>query len=234
MIILKALIISDIHSNVYSLEAIWEHESDSDVIYCTGDLVDSGPFPNEVIEWARVHNVMCTKGNHDERVISHYHTGIKTEDLPENKRNWAYHNANRLNKEEIAYLQQLPDTVEFDMDNIHYCMKHQFGEKYETIESIVQFRQFWSEHTANTKMSSQEKRVIFGHTHWQAVHYLKDHELWINPGSTSYRPTRQKEDRSVDAHYITITDGQIQLKSVDYDVSPLIQAAKEAKLPSYW
>ncbi|MDQ8738992.1 hypothetical protein [Paenibacillus sp. LHD-38] len=120
------------------------------------------------------------------------------------------------------------------MDGIHYCMKHQFGQKYETIESIHQFRQFWYTYTTETKNHAHAKRIIFGHTHWQAVHYLKDDELWINPGSTSNRPTRQKEDRSQDAHYITITDGQIHIKSVDYDVTPIIQAAKQENLPSYW
>ncbi|WP_028551268.1 metallophosphoesterase family protein [Paenibacillus sp. UNC451MF] len=231
---MKALIISDIHSNIYSIRAIWEQESDSDIIYCTGDLVDSGPFPNEVIDWVRKQHVVCTKGNHDERVIAHYQSSTKMEDLPSNKRNWAYHNASRLNDEEIAFLQRLPETVEFHMDGIHYCMKHQFGPKYETIESIYQFRQFWSTYTTETKNHAHAKRIILGHTHWQAVHYLKDDELWINPGSTSYRPTRQKEDRSQDAHYITITDGQIHIKSVDYDVTPVIQAAEQENLPSYW
>ena len=30
---MKALIISDIHSNIYALEAIWSEEKDCDVIY---------------------------------------------------------------------------------------------------------------------------------------------------------------------------------------------------------
>ena len=42
---MKALIISDIHSNIYGLEAVYKKEKDSDIIYCAGDLVDYGPFP---------------------------------------------------------------------------------------------------------------------------------------------------------------------------------------------
>lgn len=231
---MKALIISDIHSNIYSLQAIWEQEQDSDIIYCAGDLVDSGPFPNEVIEWVREHRVICVKGNHDRRVIEHYRSGIKWEDVPENKRNWAYYNANLLNEEEIAFLQGLPESVEFILDGIHYCMTHQYGEHYDIIESIHTFRSFWEAHTSTAFHQAPVKRLILGHTHWRAVHYLGDRELWLNPGSTSYRPTRQSLDRSQDAHYITITDGHIQLKSLDYDVTPLIEAAKQANLPSYW
>lgn len=42
---MKALIISDIHSNVKALESIRKAEPDYDVIYCAGDLVDYGPLP---------------------------------------------------------------------------------------------------------------------------------------------------------------------------------------------
>lgn len=48
---MKALILSDIHSNIYALEAIWNKERDSDLILCAGDLVDYGPFPQEVLAW---------------------------------------------------------------------------------------------------------------------------------------------------------------------------------------
>ena len=68
---MKALVVSDIHSNIYALQAIWEQEHDSDVIYCAGDLVDYGPFPSEVIQWVREHEVICVGGNHDAWVVLH-------------------------------------------------------------------------------------------------------------------------------------------------------------------
>ena len=34
---MKALILSDIHANIHALRAIWEHDQDSDAVYCTGD-----------------------------------------------------------------------------------------------------------------------------------------------------------------------------------------------------
>ena len=62
---MKALIISDIHSNIFALEAIWQREHDCDVVFCAGDLVDYGPSPGEVIAWVQAHGVACVQGNHD-------------------------------------------------------------------------------------------------------------------------------------------------------------------------
>ncbi len=227
---MKALIISDIHSNIYSLNAIWDKEKDSDFIYCAGDLVDYGPFPKEVINWCRNHNILCVKGNHDEDVVHHYKKEILFEKIPEEKRTWIHHNAAQLDAEDIQYLENLPETLNFEINGIQYCMRHSFIKRsYETMDNIHQFNQFWSEHYPRDN-SSKEKRVIIGHTHNQAIHYLENYSLWMNPGSTSYRPTRQTEDFSKHAHYITINDEEIQLKSVDYDLAPLIEAVKKQKL----
>ena len=71
---MKTLIISDLHSNIYALEAIWNKERDSDIVYCAGDLVDYGPYPKEVLNWVQSHNVHCVQGNHDRGIVNGWHT----------------------------------------------------------------------------------------------------------------------------------------------------------------
>jgi hypothetical protein len=66
--LMKALILSDVHSNIVALEAIWAREGDADAIYCAGDLVDYGVYPRETLAWMRAHNVVCVQGNHDRQV----------------------------------------------------------------------------------------------------------------------------------------------------------------------
>src|SRR5690554_957206 len=100
---MKALIISDIHSNIYALKAIWEKENDYDIVYCAGDLVDYGPFPKEVIYWIRNHDVVCVKGNHDEDVIAAYHSDQVLENIPEDMRHWVHHNAAQLSEGDIQF-----------------------------------------------------------------------------------------------------------------------------------
>lgn len=216
---MKALILSDIHSNIKALEAIWKQEHDSEVIYCAGDLVDYGPYPKEVIAWVREHRVHCVKGNHDERVVKLFHDQERLWGVPDEERTWAHDNAQKLDEEDIAFLDSLPDAVSFTMDSIGYAMQHLYNQ-YDTIQSLSAYREFWERQTDEPVRSMPVKRLIFGHTHRRAVHYLSDRELWMNPGSISYR---RPDDPCKQAHYITITDGKIELKSVEYDRSPLLQ-----------
>ncbi len=47
---MKTLIISDVHSNIAALEAIWSREQDADRVLCAGDVVDYGPYPADLPE----------------------------------------------------------------------------------------------------------------------------------------------------------------------------------------
>lgn len=223
---MKALIISDIHANICGLEAIWEQEKDSDIIYCAGDLVDYGPFPKEVIEWVRTHHVICVQGNHDQKVVRYYHEPEKMHNVALEDRTWAHDNVEKLNDEDIAFLQQLPQAVQFEMDGIGYSMQHLF-EKYDIIPNDHTFRLFWEQQTTSPIREMEQKRLIFGHTHRQGVYYTGNRTLWLNPGSASYR---RKDDPEKTAQYMTITDGQIEMKSVAYDLTPLMEAALKAKV----
>ncbi|MCP5099166.1 MAG: metallophosphoesterase, partial [Chloroflexi bacterium] len=71
--------------------------------------------------------------------------------------------------------------------------------------------------------------LIIGHTHRQAVRYLSDTTLWLNPGSASYR---RKGDPDQTAHYIVITDGNISLRRVDYDVTAVYHTMLQISLNS--
>jgi predicted phosphodiesterase len=119
---MKALIISDVHSNIYALQAVWNKENDSDVVYCAGDLVDYGPFPQEVIRWIRDRNIVCVKGNHDEDIVRTFRSGVGLSDVPEQERTWAMYNADRLDEDEINFLNNLPEHVSFNLDGFHYCI----------------------------------------------------------------------------------------------------------------
>ncbi|MCP5093955.1 MAG: metallophosphoesterase family protein, partial [Chloroflexi bacterium] len=195
---MKTLIISDIHSNIHALNAILACEKDSDQIYCVGDLIDYGAHPKEVIDWARGNQIPCVKGNHDQWVVMHYRDSKFLDTVPTDERAWVHHNAGLLNDDDINYLEQLPETITFELDDIAYGMTHRYQD-YDEIVSLYDFDQFcWHQFNRNIT------RLIIGHTHRQAVRYLSDTTLWLNPGSASYR---RKGDPDQTAHYIVITDG---------------------------
>lgn len=214
---MKALIISDVHSNIYALEAIWAREQDSDIVFCAGDLVDYGPYPKKVLNWMREQDVTCVQGNHDRVVAATFRSAAGgLEGVPVAERTWARHNASLLDAEDIAFLEQLPRAITLELDGIFYGMTHWYRD-YEEIVSLHAFFQFRAQ-TFRSEDSAAPTRLIFGHTHLQAVRYLSDILLWLNPGSVSYR---HGDDPDQAAYYATITDRTISLQRLPYDMTPL-------------
>ncbi|MBB3114463.1 putative phosphoesterase [Paenibacillus phyllosphaerae] len=223
---MKALIISDIHSNVHALEAIRKAEPDCDRIYCAGDLVDYGPFPREAIEWVHKNDAICVRGNHDDAIIDLYRNGNGGHDVSADEIRWAHRNARLLSEVEITFLENMPVYRTFELDGYNYTMQHLY-DNYSTIDSLPKYDAFWSERCGGTSDAKENRRIIFGHTHRRCIHYLSDTSLWLNPGSVSYR---RRDDPSKEAHYITITDGVLALRSLAYDRAPLLEATRSLRL----
>jgi len=222
---MKTLVLSDIHSNIYALEAIWRKEHDSDRILCAGDLVDYGPFPREVLAWIRGHDVHCVQGNHDGWVALTYRRGATLAAVPEAERAWVHLNAGLVNEAEVCFLESLPKTLAFDLDGIAYGLTHLYRE-YNEIVSLHAYDQFLAEAFDPTARGNIS-RLILGHTHRQAIRYLADNCLWLNPGSVSYR---RMDDPDPTAHYAVIIDGKIFLRRLEYDRSPLYSFTQVVQL----
>jgi predicted phosphodiesterase len=213
---MKALVLSDLHSNIHALEAIWKQEHDSDLVLCAGDLVDYGPFPCQVLAWLRERKAICVQGNHDAWVASNYRQGHSLYTIPESERSWAHYNAGMLGEDEIGYLEGLPCAIDLEMDGLVYGITHMYRE-YEEIVSLHAYERF-SADSFSRPGAAPLTRLIFGHTHRRSIRYLSDERLWLNPGSISYR---RRDDPDQAAHYATITGGIISLKRLEYDLTPL-------------
>ncbi|MEZ4836110.1 MAG: metallophosphoesterase family protein [Caldilineaceae bacterium] len=219
---MKTLILSDIHANIVALEAIWAQEGDADLILCTGDLVDYGPFPREVLDWVRAHDVICTQGNHDGWTVLNFQEGRRLSSVAEHERAWVHYTVERLTADDIGFLAALPKATTLEIDGQSYGLTHLFRD-YQEIVSLHAFHQFNAESFDDGSLA----RLILGHTHRQAIRYLSNDHLWINPGSASYR---RNDDPDQSAHYATLVDGVIQLHRLDYDLSPLRSALETIHL----
>jgi diadenosine tetraphosphatase ApaH/serine/threonine PP2A family protein phosphatase len=62
-------VVSDVHSNLPALEAVLGAMGPVDGLWCLGDFVGYGPWPNECIELLRERGVVAIAGNHDLAVI---------------------------------------------------------------------------------------------------------------------------------------------------------------------
>ena len=65
--ILRFLILSDIHANWEALNAVLRDAAGRDyqAVLCLGDIVGYGPNPNEVTAWVRAYADVVIRGNHD-------------------------------------------------------------------------------------------------------------------------------------------------------------------------
>jgi diadenosine tetraphosphatase ApaH/serine/threonine PP2A family protein phosphatase len=63
----RVAVISDIHANLYALEAVLSaiDAEPPDELWCLGDLVGYGPRPNECCQVVRERADLCLIGNHD-------------------------------------------------------------------------------------------------------------------------------------------------------------------------
>ena len=68
---MKIAVISDIHSNIYALEAVLDDikNRDIDLVACTGDLVGYGTRPNEVINTIRKNRILTIENQKNQNII---------------------------------------------------------------------------------------------------------------------------------------------------------------------
>ncbi len=210
---MKLLIISDLHANAEGVRAILAQEKDVDAIYGAGDYVDYGPDPCGSIAWVREYGVRAVHGNHDHRLIRTWNEN-RFRGLPKDEKWWVHYNCELLSQEEVDWLTALPTHLCFEADGIAYLMQHQYGERYEIIESQFHFDEYWDRHYTLPMKPGQPRRMIFGHSHRQAMTVFPDGSLWLNPGSASYR---RPDEPSKDAFYAVIEDGEISFRHVPYD-----------------
>lgn len=214
---MKLLILSDIHSNICALDAILKNEKNIDAIYAAGDLTDCGPFPHEVISRFKEYDIKTVFGNHDKRIL-----GIWKEydgnfsNIKGAERWWAHYDCQKMQVSDIEYLNSLPETLDFIADGYYYRISHQYDEGYGRPQCISQFEDFIAKNPVNTNLPI---RLIFGHSHRQAICQFRGERLFLNPGSVSYR---REDDNDKTAHYAIIENGIITLKAVEYDRSALL------------
>ena len=108
----RIAIISDIHSNLEALEAVFAaiDTRGADVVYCLGDLVGYGADAAACVDYvrARCHGVVL--GNHDAAVAAG--SGDAVSWLPKPAQKAIRHNRDQLSDEQIEYLAGLPPMLE--------------------------------------------------------------------------------------------------------------------------
>ncbi|SEF64772.1 phosphoesterase, MJ0936 family [Caloramator fervidus] len=224
---MKIGVISDVHSNILALEAVFQdiQKRKVDLIVCTGDLVGYGPYPNEVVEFIRKNNILTVMGNYDDAVG--YERMICGCDYPDPKdmENAAISlnfTIETLKEENKKFLRQLP-----------YEMILKFEEK--SIMFVHGSPRRLNEYLKENSKEAQEVMedfkydiLVCGHTH---IPYVKRYgeKLLVNSGSIGKPKTG-----SPYANYVILNISQevdVEICSVNYDYEVVAKEILKNGLP---
>lgn len=126
---MRIAVISDIHGNLYALEAVLKDIEAKGVsnIYCLGDLVGYGPRPNEVIELIKRNNISTVMGNYDDAIGNmRFVCGCDYKDekalrLGESSIVWTKENTSEENK---GWLRELPGEIRLLVSGLRILLVH--------------------------------------------------------------------------------------------------------------
>lgn len=205
---MKVAVISDIHSNLPALRAVFsEIESHGiDRVLCAGDVVGYYPYPNEVIELLKQKDVRCVKGNHDEKVLGE--TDARFNRYAERAASWT---ARNLTTESKDYLANLDTKLDEDISGREVVVVHgsPTNETTEYIRERVVDDNFIYEF-----FDEPPEILILGNTH---VPFVKESSgtLVVNPGSVG-QP--RDGDRRAAYAVLDLDDLEAEIYRVDYSI----------------
>ena len=224
---MRIAIISDIHGNLEALIRVLSTVNylQCDLIYCLGDIVGYGPFPNECVDLIRERCAVVIKGNHDSGV---------TGDTPLDKFNqygiaaikWTQKEITRKN---LDYLKRLPYVrVHNDITLTHASPEEPALWKY-VMTPTAASRSFKAFTTGLCFIGHTHVPIIIGED-GSVNEPKKDCRYLINVGSVGQ--PRDHNPKSAFGLFSTETN-DYELMRVEYDVQTTASAILKRRLPDF-
>jgi diadenosine tetraphosphatase ApaH/serine/threonine PP2A family protein phosphatase len=150
-------VVSDVHSNIDSLETVLAMLNDDDALLCLGDIVGYGPNPNECVERIRARATATVLGNHDVAAVDNFGLAYFNPAAREAMK-WTQ---SVLTRENVAWLDSLG--YEFRMPD--FLLVHGAPVNY--------FEYILDKPAAARAFAATDAPIIFiGHTHIAEVYTL--------------------------------------------------------------
>ena len=211
---MKLAIISDIHGNYEAFKSVLQNCSKFkiDKFIFLGDYVGYYYDAFEVMNKIMSLDAICIKGNHDlmleqinkgelcsKMVIKQYGHGLSIA-------------LQKLNKEHLQFMENLPGEVEVDFDGVLFYFSHIFkysDDGYIYSDTINKYK--------NKIIDSGYDFFCVGHSHYPFIYKIKD-TTFINPGSVG-----QSRQNGGVANWCLVdtTTKDAEIMSCEYDVCSL-------------
>ena len=222
-------IISDIHGNLPALKAVLADMERQRVekIFCAGDLVDYGPYPEEVVNLIRDKGIPCVLGNHDQAVAWDYgeenFTVAPGRDLTSELAalKWAQEHTSLKSKE---FLRSLPISLPVELAGYRVLIFHA------TPRSVKEYlrEEAADERFLELLVSYSADIGIGGHIHLSFAKQLPE-ALWLNTGSVG-----KPKDGDCRAGYLLLELGEkinFSFPRVEYNLAEILEKMEKEGLP---
>ncbi|MBD5606244.1 MAG: metallophosphoesterase family protein [Candidatus Eremiobacteraeota bacterium] len=147
---MRFAVISDVHANLESLEAVLARVPPSDAVLCLGDIVGYGPNPNECLALVRERATATVLGNHDVAAVD----GFGIEFFNDAARTAIEWTRGAIDADHVAWL----DGLSYELRTDEYLMVHGAPVEY--------FTYILNKRTAAQAFAATDAPLVFvGHTH---------------------------------------------------------------------
>ncbi len=225
---MKILLLADIHGNLPALNAVFENSEalGCDAVWCLGDIVGYGPYPNECARLIRDKADCVIRGNHDIKAMADYPQGKpgagKKEDYKIFVFKWTH---GVLAPDVQEYLSGLSTQMRLEIDGRKVLLVHGSPEGV---------RDGLTPYTSDARLrelaaAAAADLILVGHTHDTFAREAGG-SLFINPGSVG-RPF----DTDPRASFMTLDISQDGLRTeahrIAYDMTGVVREMKKQGFP---
>ena len=226
----RLAIFSDVHGNIHALRAVLDQikREAVDQVYCLGDVVGYGAFPNDVIELLHQTQIPTVMGNYDDGTgFDRDECGCAYRDeehrrLGDRSFQWTKAHVTAENK---ALLRSFRPEIRFELDGLKFLLVH--GSPRRVNEYLYEDR---PEATFRRIAEAANGDVIVcGHTHRPYVKEIGG-VTFLNVGSAGY--PKDGDPRGCYA-LVEVRQGKagVTFKRVAYDVGAATGAIRQTELP---
>jgi len=226
---MRIALFSDIHGNRHALDAVLAdiQAQQPDRVYCLGDLVGYGAFPDAVVETIRRAGYPTVMGNYDDGVgfdraeCGCAYREARDRELGQQSLEWTKAHTTDDNK---AFLRGLVPEIRFEVSGTRVLLVH--GSPRRINEYLFEDRPTSS--FQRLAQSSNADVIVFGHTHLPYTKTIGG-VLFVNVGSVG-----KPKDGDPRAGYAVLEFGAqpvVTFRRVPYDVAAAVRAVLRSDLP---
>jgi len=225
-------VVSDVHGNLPALQAVLADlavTAPNAPVWCAGDFVGYGPWPDECVQILAARSVRAVFGNYDEKTLAFPRKREKWRASKDPLKFRAFEHAwENLSAASREYLAALPVEVRETFDGHRVLMTHIAPDDHKKhgLHPFTSVSRFEA-----VAASARADVIVSGHTHWPMVKTISG-VLFVNAGSAGRPGDGDSRAAYALLHFAPNAPPRVEIRRVAYSVEEVVAALEPANLPS--